>query len=149
MAGIVAQYTIAPRFRNVISCVTFEDVAGVNPVDLSPQQLPNQRGQLMIQGTSTDNSFTWSFQVQGGVGEFPTGFSRNFAFLGGTDVNCTVTVPAINRIRVETPVGDAGGRIYFFQFFSEPSVGPTVQQTSANTLPDDLIVKVANTVLVS
>ncbi len=147
MAGIIAQYITAPRFRNVISCVTIEGVAGVNPVDLTPQQLPNQRGQLLIQGTSTDNSFTWQFQVQGGIGEFPTAFSRNFAFLGGTNVNCTVTVPATNRIRVETPVGDAGGRIYFFQFFSTESFGPTVQQTSANTLPDDLQVKIQTTVL--
>jgi len=148
MAGIVAQYVIAPRFRPVISCVTFQDVVGVNPVDLSPQQLPNLRGQVQIQGTSTDNSFTWGFQVQGGIGEFPTAFSRNFAFLAGTEVNATVTVPAENLIRVETPAGDAGGRIYFFQFFSQASFGPTIQQTSANTLPDDLIIKMAKTVLV-
>jgi len=148
MAGIVAQYVTAPRFRNVITSNTIVAVAGANPVDLTPQQLRNQRGQLMIQGTSVDNGFVWSFQVQGGVGEFPTAFSRNFAFLAGTNVNCTVTVVATNRIRVETPVGDAGGRIYFFQFFSQQSFGPTVQQTSANTLTDDLIVRVANTVFV-
>jgi len=148
MAGIVGQYTIAPRFRNVISNVTFVAVAGVNPVDLSPQQLPNQRGQLMIEGTSVDNGFTWSFQVQGGVGEFPTAFSRSFAFVGGTAVNCTVTPVTTNRMRVETPVGDAGGRIYFFQFFSEASLGPTIEQTSANTLTDDLNVRILNVVVV-
>jgi len=148
MAGIVGQYVTNPRFRFVVSQVTIAAVAGVNPVDLTPQSLPNMRGQLMIQGTSADDSYTWSLQVQGGVGEFAGGYSRNFYYVPSTAVNCTVTMITPNRVRVETPVGDAGGRIYFFQFYPATSVGPTVQQTSTNVLTGDLTVKIAKTVFV-
>ncbi len=147
MAGIVGQYLVAPRFRNIISCVTFP-FNGTNPVDVSPQRLPNQRGQVMIQGTSVDNGFTWSFNVQGGIGEWPSAFTRDFYFVEGTNVNCTVATPAINTIVITTPAGDAGGRTYVFQFFPTESFGPTIEQTSGNVLTDDLIVKLATTAVV-
>ena len=139
MAGIVAQYNDVILIRPVTSVTTIEDVAGVNPVDLTPQQLPNQRGQLHMQGQSVDNNFTWSLDIFGGFGEFPTDFTQNFTFTEGTNVNCTVSTPQLNRIVVTTPATDAGGRIYILQFFPFKSFGPTIRQVSANTLTDDFI----------
>lgn len=148
MAGLVGQYITAPRFRFIVSVNEFKFNGTDNPVDLSPQQLSNVRGQLMIQGISADNSFTWSFQVQGGIGEFPNSYSRDVVYIGGTNVNCTVTLLTTNRMKVETPVADAGGRVYMFQFFSAESLGPTIQQTSTNVLTDDFTLKIAKTILI-
>ena len=146
MAGIVAQFNTVPHFKSVVSNVEF--IFNVtNPVDVSPQRLPNQRGQILFQGTSVDNGFMWSFSVQGGIGEFPRDSTRDFYFITGTNVNATVTTPAVNNIIVTTPVGDAGGRVDDFQFFPSASFGPTIEQTSGNVLTDNLIIILTTTII--
>ncbi len=149
MAGLVAQYNMIPLIRNVNSTTTIEAAAGVNPIDLTPQQLPNQRGQLTMTGQSVDNSFMWSLRIFGGFGEFPNDFTQNFTFTEGSNVNCAVTTQQLNRIAVTTPVGDAGGRVYVLQFFPFQSFGPTVRQTTANVLTDDFIMRTTTFNLVS
>lgn len=139
MAGIVAQYNSVVLVRPVTSVTTIPFAAGVNPIDLTPQSLPNQRGQLHMQGQSVDNGYTWSLDVFGGFGEFPTDFTQNFTFTTGSNINCTVTYPQTNRVVVTTPVADAGGRQYVIQFIPYQSFGPTIEQVSANTLTNDFI----------
>lgn len=147
--GITANYNVIPRMRTVITPDIIASVTGTNPVDVSPVTLTNIRGQLTISGVASDTGIVWTFQVQGGFGEFVQEVRRNFFFQTGSNINCTVNTLAINRLEVLTPVGDAGGRRYIFQFQALPSFGPTIHQTSVNTLgPADLTVTTTKTLLV-
>lgn len=147
--GITAIYNVIPRMRTVTTPDIIASVAGTNPVDISPVNLTNIRGQLMIFGVASDTGIVWIFQVQGGFGEFVEGVRRNYFFQTGSNFNCTVNTLAINRLEVLTPAGDAGGRRYIFQFQPLDSFGPTIHQTSVNVLNGaDLTVTTTKTLLV-
>jgi len=150
MAGIVGQYNIVPRIRTITTPDIILSDGVNNPVDISPVTLSNIRGQLTISGVASDSLVVWSLQVTGGFGEYPGVFTRDFYFIpGSNNVNATVTEPMINTIRVTTPVADAGGRVYEFQFFPSTSTAPTVRQTSVNTLGvADLTVTITKQMLV-
>ncbi len=132
--GITAIYQVIPRMRTVITPDIIASNGVSNPVDISPVTLTNIRGQLTISGVATDSGLIWAFQVRGGFGEFVEEVIRNFFFQTGTNINCTVSTLAINRLQVITPAGDAGGRRYIFQFQPLSSFGPTIHQASVNVL---------------
>ncbi len=149
--GITAIYNVIPRMRTIITpdIIAFNGVS--NPADISPVKLTNIRGQLVVSGVASDTGIVWMFQVQGGFGEFVEEVRRNFFFQTGSNINCTVNTLAINRLEVLTPVGDAGGRRYIFQFQPLDSFGPTIHQASVNTLgagAADLTVTTTKTLLV-
>jgi hypothetical protein len=147
MAGIVNFYTSVPRVRNIITNKVILSVAGANPVDAGPVELPNVRGQLTFDVTS-GNGFNWGLEIIGGFGEFPDDWTRNFTFSVGTERNCTVDTPQLNTIEVTTPAADAGGRRYVFNFFPPTSVPGTIQQTSVNVLGvEDLTVTITKPTL--
>jgi len=147
--GITAIYNVIPRMRTVITPDIIASNGVSNPVDISPVALTNIRGQLTISGVASDTGIVLTFQVQGGFGEFVNDVRRNFFFQTGSNINCTVNTLAINRLEVLTPVGDAGGRRYIFQFQALSSFGPTIHQTSVNTLgAADLTVTTTKTLLV-
>lgn len=129
MAAIVGIYKKVPRIRRVVTNKIITPEAGVNPVDIQPVALPNIRGALTFEVTSADNNFTWSLEIDGGIGQFPQCCDNNFAFIVGSNTNSTVTTPQVNRIMVTTPAGDAGGRVYVLQFYPFSSIGPTIQKT--------------------
>nr|QBK85755.1 MAG: uncharacterized protein LCMAC101_03500 [Marseillevirus LCMAC101] len=132
--GITAVYQVIPRMRTVITSDIINSNGVSNPVDISPVNLTNVRGQLTISGVANDTGLIWTLQVQGGFGEFVEEVRRNFFFTTGTNINCTVTTLAINRLEVVTPGADAGGRRYILQFQPLSSFGPTIHQTSVNVL---------------
>ncbi len=147
--GITGIYQVIPRMRAVVTPDIISSNGVSNPVDISPVTLTNIRGQLTISGSYSDSVFRWTFQVQGGFGEFVEDVRRNFFFQTGTNINCTVRTLSINRLEVLTPVGDAGGRRYIFQFQPLNSFGPTVHQTSVNVLgAADLTVTITKILLV-
>lgn len=129
----------APRIQRYINTTTIQDVAGVNPVDSAPQDLPQARGQVTYRVQSVDNGFEHEFDVYGGVGEFSNSPERNFNPAGNIR-NCTISAPTLNQVQSVTPASDSGGRIYLFTFSPGNGVPFTVEQTSANNLTDDLIV---------
>ncbi len=132
--GITAIYQVIPRMRSLITSDIIRSNGVSNPVDISPVNLTNIRGQLTISGSYSDSGFIWTLQVQGGFGEFVEEVRRNFFFTTGTNINCTVKSLAINVLEVTTPVGDAGGRRYVFRFQPLSSFGPTIHQASVNVL---------------
>ena len=53
-------------------------------------------------------------------------------------------------MRIETPVADAGGRIYTMQFFPVQNFGPQIRQSSANIIGNNtLTVKIFKIVISS
>ena len=70
-------YNSEPRLNTIYSNNIISPVAGVNPVDNGYVKLPNVRGQLSISITSGDNSYTSSFDVVGGFGEFMLDYTQN------------------------------------------------------------------------
>lgn len=134
MAGVVGVNQVIPRMRRLQTNNVISSSGGINPVDVSPVTLKNMRGQLAVQGVASDTGVIWSFDIQGGFGDYLQEIQRNFYFLTGTNVNCTVNTLAVNRLEIITPVGDAGGRRYIMQFQPLPSFGPTIHQTSVNVL---------------
>ncbi len=134
MAGIVAQYNQVPRIRNIITPFIIEPVGGNNPADLGQITVTNVRGQLSFDIISGDNQHQASFEVVGGFGDYPQDSTQNFFFSTGTNINCTVNALQVNRLEILTPVADAGGRRYILEFKPVQSIGPTIQQTSVNTI---------------
>lgn len=125
---------------NVLESVNYiKPSGGVNPVDASPQTLHNIRGQMRYTIISQDNSYTSIFDVIGGYGRYYTDPTQNFTYIGGSNVNCTVTVPVLNTIRVTTPVADAGGRVYDVVFTPIQSTAPTIEQTSGNVIGNNIL----------
>lgn len=139
MAGVVAQYNSVPRLRNVITNNVINPVGGSNPADLGPVRLSNIRGQVTITIISGDNSFTSMFDIVGGFGEFPDQWSQDWYPQAGTEINCTIRVLQENRIQVTTPVADAGGRVYIFEFVPLQSFGPTIRQNSVNIIGNNTL----------
>lgn len=147
--GITATYNVIPRMRSIVTSNIIESDGASNPVDISPVNLVNVRGQLVISSVASDSGIVWTLQVQGGFGEFVEEVQRNFFFQTGTNINCTVKTLAINRLEVLTDVTDDGGRRYIIQFQPLGSFGPTIQQTSINVLgAANLTVTTIKTVLV-
>ena len=81
--GITAIYSIIPLMRTIITPAIIASNGVSNPVDISPVALPNIRGQLIISGVASDTGIVWTFQVQGGFGEFVGESIRNFFFQTG------------------------------------------------------------------
>jgi len=147
--GITAIYQVIPRMRTLITSDVINSDGVSNPVDISPVKLTNIRGQLTISGVASDTGIVWTFQVQGGFGEFVEEVRRNFFFQIGTNINCTVSSPALNILEVTTPATDMGGRRYVFRFQPLSSFGPTIHQASVNVLgAADLTVTTTKTLLV-
>ena len=134
MAGITSFYNQVPRIRNVRTNKIILPIGGSNPADLGPVILPNVRGQVSYIIISGDNSFTSSFSVTGGFGDFPDDWTQDWYFNVSSNVNCTVRTLQKNRLEVTTPAADAGGRQYNFEFKPVQSIGPTIRQNSVNTI---------------
>ena len=148
MAGITASYNVVPRIRNLISDKIIVNPGGGNPVDLGQVQLPNVRGQLTFVVTDLTTNFFWSVEIQGGYGSFPGDSTQNFYGNPISAVNCSIIALQNNRLQVTTPAADSGGRVYVLQFFPVQSVGPTINQTSVNSIVGDLSVKIIKQLLV-
>ncbi len=147
--GITASYNSVPIIQPLTSTLTIKPVGGTNPIDISSITLPNIRGRLMIVGESEDNNFQWSFQINGGYGSFPSQFSQNFVPIFKSNVNCTITEINTNIVDIETPVADAGGRVYRFTFIPLQSYSGNVRQTSGNVIGNNnFILKITKYTLV-
>lgn len=134
MAGIVANYNVVPRLRSIVTNSVINPIGGVNPADLAPVNLTNVRGQLGVQITSGDNSYSTAFSVTGGFGAYSTDYTRNFYLVPNSVTGATVNEIAVNRLEILTPGADAGGRRYILQFRASQAFGPTIYQTSVNTI---------------
>lgn len=143
MAGIVGISFSVPRIKAIVSNKIIEPVAGVNPVDSGPIQLPNIRGTLDFEITSADNNFTSKFQITGGNTDYPGNPNTVFAFIKGTNDNCEITSSAANTFNVVTNVADAGGRTYELIFLPLDSFGSTIQRTAGAVIGNNnLAVKI-------
>ena len=136
IVGFTDIYLTEPRFITVVGNTVIEPVGGVNPIVASPITLKNLRGQLKIKVVSGDNDYKSILHVDGGLGgdsQFDP--QKNFYFVIGSNINCTVSTPSINTIVVTTLVGDAGGRVYQLVFnpFS-PGIAPTIQQLGGTAI---------------
>lgn len=119
--------------RQIVSVKTIEPVGGSNPADLSPVSLPNMRGMVTYTIRSDDNAYETTFTVQGGYGEFSSDATREFYLVPFTsDSGVTQMIP--NRIVINTPVADAGGRVYVLNFVTAQTFGPTIAQSSVNII---------------
>lgn len=148
MSGTSAIYSTEPRLRALRSIKNIVSVAGANPIDLGDITLPNIRGAVEVRVLSTDTNHVSSFQVVGGYGAWPGEPTLNWYFSTGTNVGCTVSTLFTNRIQIVTPVIDAGGRTYVFNFSPIASFPPSITQTSANILgAADVTVTLSKTVL--
>lgn len=136
--GITGIQQIVPPFRRIRTPNLIAAVAGVNPVDSGPIALSNVRGQLEITGTSADNGFSWSFEINGGLGNFTSPQLNNWFFVQGTNVNCTVTQTINNVIEIITDAPD--NRTYEMVFSPYASVPYTIEKTAGVNLTDNLTV---------
>lgn len=139
VAGTLAVYNSEPKIRTIHSNNVIAPIAGANPADTAYVKLPNVRGQLHVEITSGDNNYTSSYDITGGFGEFAGDYTQNWYPETFSPVGCTVTVPFTNVIQITTPAADAGGRIYFMQFFPVQGVGPQIRQTSANIIGNNIL----------
>lgn len=130
MAGIVGISYSVPKITAIVTNKFIEPVAGANPVDVGPVQLPNIRGVLDFEITSRDNDFQFKFQIVGKNSDYPGDGKSVFAFIIGTNQNCEITSSAENTFNIVTPVGDAGGRTYQLIFLPLDSFGSTIQRTA-------------------
>jgi hypothetical protein len=149
MAGITASYNSVPRMRELISNKLILPVSTINPVDIGTVELPNIRGQLTYTIISGDNLFMSMFKITGGFGAWPGSWTLDWYPVNNSEINCTIKVLQKNRIEVTTPILDAGGRVYIFNFFPNQTIGPNIQQTSINIIGDyTLTVRSMKTLLV-
>lgn len=139
ISGISGNYNNEPRINTIYSNNIISPVLGANPVDSGYVKLPNVRGQLSIVIISEDNSFTSSFNIIGGFGEYSTDYTQNWYPQTFSYINCVVTVLMMNIIQIQTPVADAGGRTYIMQFFPVLSMGPQIRQTSLNIIGNNIL----------
>lgn len=138
-SGTLAVYNSEPKIRTIHSNNNIYPVGGTNPADIGYVKLPNVRGQLYIEIKSMDNSYTSSFDIVGGFGEFASDYTQNWYPETFSPFGCTVTVLFLNTIQIQTPVADAGGRTYIMQFFPVQGVGPQIRQTSANIIGNNIL----------
>ena len=147
-SGNSAYYNSETRFNTIFSNNVISPVAGVNPADGGYVDLPNVRGQLTVSIISGDNSYTSTFNVTGGFGQYPNDYTMNWYPELFSAVGCTLSYPSINIIQITTPAADAGGRTYLMQFFTAFSVGPQIRQTSVNLIGNNtLTVKIFKTII--
>lgn len=147
-SGNAAYYNSEKRLNTIYSNNVISPIAGVNPVDGGYVDLPNIRGQLTISITSGDNSYTSSFIVTGGFGQYPNDYTINWNLNLFSAVGCTLSYPSLNIVQINTPVADAGGRTYLMQFFTAFSVGPQIRQTSPNLIGNNILtVKIFKTII--
>lgn len=139
VSGTLAAYNSESIIKTINTNNIISPVAGANPVDSGYVKLPNIRGQLFVSITSGDNSYTSSFNIIGGFGQFSTDSTQNWYPETFSPLGCTVTMAVLNTIQIQTPVADAGGRTYFIQFFPVLGVGPQIRQTSANIIGNNTL----------
>ena len=139
MAGIVGSYNRVPRLREIVTNEIISPISGSNPVDLGEVTLRNVRGQVQYTIISGDNLFTSMFKVVGGFNEWPNDPTRNWYPVNGSEVNCTIKSPQINKIEITTPAPDAGGRVYILTFVPLQSYGPTIRQNSVNIIGNNTL----------
>jgi hypothetical protein len=139
ISGISGSYNSEAPIRTLYSNNIISPVAGVNPADSGYVKLNNTRGQINVSITSGDNSYTSSFNITGGFGKFSTDSTQNWYPETHSANGCVVTVPVLNTIRIETPIADAGGRVYFMQFFPVQGVAPQIRQTSVNIIGNNIL----------
>jgi len=132
-------YNSVPRLREIVSNAIISPVGGSNPADLGDVSIPNVRGQVDYTIISGDNSFTSMFKVVGGFGSWPGEWSQDWNPVNGSAVNCTILVLQKNRIQITTPVGDAGGRVYIFNFSFLQSFAPMIRQNSVNIIGNNTL----------
>lgn len=137
--AIVAQYNQVPRMRTINGKKIISPVGGVNPADISDVPLPNVRGQVKVIIISGDNSFMSMFDITGGFGDFPGQYTQDWWPQPSSAVNCTIRTLQKNRIEVTTPVADAGGRMYIFNFYPYQSQSGTVRQNSVNIIGNNTL----------
>lgn len=150
MSGVTGVYNNVPRLRALRSRKPIVPSGGANPVDTQAVDLPNIRGQVSITLVASDTGHVAIFEVVGGFGEWPGQPTLDWYFSVGTSLGCTVTTLQKNRLQIETPVGDAGGRVYVMNFFPLAGFGPNITQTSVNILgAATLTVTLSKTLIVS
>lgn len=148
MAGVIFPL-INTRLRGLTTNRVIQPSGGTNPVDTGPYTLANVRGDLDFTIVSGDNNYTTSFFISGGSGEFPGDRLTSWHIYNPSIVGATLTVVEAGRVyELETDASDAGGRVYRLTFFLPKSFGPTIQQTSVNTIGNNtLTVNIAKTLV--
>lgn len=128
MAGIVGAYNTVPRIDTRTATFKSTSDGVTNPVDTSPQQISNIRGQLTINIFQSDNppGVFSTFSVTGGFGEWPDEYTRNW-YSSPNGIFCSVVEPSLNTFEVTTSA-PAVARTYRFVFFYNLSQGPTIQK---------------------
>jgi len=143
MAALLAQTNSLPLLRSVVGTTIFPPDGGSNVVDSAQQPLKNIRGQLVIQIVASDDptNLFCTFTVTGGFGDFPTDPTRNFYVDLGQNFNCSITTLGVNNFIVNSELSGMGGtdREYTFIFNPGLSFGPTVRQTSGNTIGNNTL----------
>lgn len=143
MAALLAQTNSIPRLRNIIGTTIFPPSGGSNVVDSSQQPLKNIRGQLVVQIVASDDppNVFCTYSITGGFGEYPTNQTRDFYVDLSQNFNCDITTLGVNNIVVNSNVSSFGGtdREYTFIFNPGLSFGPTVRQTSVNTIGNNTL----------
>lgn len=125
--GIVGNFNLVPRLREVNTPQLIASDGVNNPIDLGTVDLINVRGQVRYQFAPSDSGFTWSINVVGGFGKCQGTHTQDTYYTPLTVSPNTVSIdtPAKNIIRMTTPAADAGGRVYELVFSPVLSVGPT------------------------
>lgn len=134
MSGITGIYNVVPRLRAIISRTPILSSGGANPVDTTVITLPNVRGQVSVSIVASDTGQSSTFEVVGGFGAWPGEPTLDWYYTVNTAIGCTVTTLLKNRLQIETPVTDAGGRVYVMNFSPLAGFGPNITQTSVNVL---------------
>ena len=143
MAALLAQTNSLPRVRSIVGTTIFPPSGGSNVVDSFQQTLKNIRGQLVIQIIASDDptNVYCTFSVTGGFGDFQTDPTRDFYVDLSQNFNCSITTLGINNFVVNSELAALGGtnREYTFIFNPGLSFGPTVRQTSGNSIGNNTL----------
>lgn len=121
------------------STTTINPSGGVNPIDSTAITLRNVRGIVVFEVTSEDNSYTWSFEVRGGLGEYQTSPEKNWAVRFDTVSGATLTYPSTNTFIFTTPAGDAGGRTYEIKFYTYDGKAPVIRKTGGAAIGNNAV----------
>lgn len=134
--GIVGQFNVVPRLRELRTARVIESDGVNNPIDLGVVQIQNVRGQVIWRFRPDDSGFEWTIYVVGGFGMCQGAHTQDTYYTGGSVSPNTVNIvtPAKNIIRMITPVADNGGRTYELVFSPSLSVGPTLTLVSGASL---------------
>lgn len=141
LSGVYGNFNIVPPMKSIISIKTFTTIAGINPIEVTAQQLPNVRGYVHMDVIDNTTNFVWSIDFQGGFGPTLDCYTQNFYVNTASIMNCTVVQVAINQFTITTPATDSGGRTYTLQFYPYASVPYTLFKTAGAVIADSLIVR--------